>query len=312
MREGNARYRQELVNLDAVATVGPSELVITFRKSVEGIHQRLGEIHLTQDEDREISLLSWVGVAVDRGNVLERNVVDLEEKCSKQGKIIRDLEEQLQEFTRKKEERENLLLERLCQHLNKSKLKTRDQLRLLAKSKVDQPEGMLVAALLLQFSRVHHAKGHCQVEEGPAAHSSLRASASPSTKSRPNKRKVKSETVESGPDSDESAYEKMAVDDREPGTPERADSEDTDGNDDDLNVAPPSGTGQNRAVVPSKTKSPPPRRELPFSRIGGRSTGNDKAVSADVGNGTKEQAVQDGKSNNGNEDDGNDTSDDEL
>ena len=149
MQQGNARNVQELANLDAVATVGRAELVITFRKSVEGIHQRLGEIHLAQDEDQEISLLSWVGVAVDRGNFLERAVVDLEEKYSKQGKIIRDLEKQLEEFTRKKGERENLLLERLSQHLNKSKLKTRDQLRLLAKAKVDQPNGMLAGALLL-------------------------------------------------------------------------------------------------------------------------------------------------------------------
>ena len=153
--EGNARSVQELANLDAVATLGRSELVITFRKSVEGIHQRLGDIHLAQDEDREISLLSWVGVAVDRGNFLERNVVDLEEKCSKQGKIIRDLGNQLQEFTRKKEERENILLERLSQHLNKSKLKIRDQLRLPAKSKADRLQGMLLAALLLRLSMVH-------------------------------------------------------------------------------------------------------------------------------------------------------------
>ena len=104
----------------------------------------------------------------------------------------------------------------------------------------------------------------------------------------------------------------MAVDDREPGTPERADSEDTDGNDDDLNAALPSRTGQSRAVTPSNSKSPPPRRELPFSRIGGRGTGNDKAVIADVGNGTKQQAVHEGNRNHGDENDGNDTSDDEL
>ena len=266
---------------------------------------------MPQDEDQEISLLSWVAVAVDRGNVLERNVVDLEEKCSKQGKVIRDLENQLQEFTKKKEERENLLLERLSQHLNRSKLKIRDQLRLSARSKADQPRGMLVAALLLPVFN-SPSNGSNQAEDDRGAQFPARASASPSTESRTGKRKIKSEAVESEADSDESAYEKMVVDDRGPGTPERADSEDTDGNDDDLNAAPPSGTGKNTAVAPSNATSPPPRRELPFSRIGGRSKGNDKAVSAVVGNGTEEQIVHDGNSNEGHEDDGNDTSDDEL
>jgi len=107
------------------------------------------------------------------------------------------------------------------------------------------------------------------------------ASAAPSS-SRPNKRKQKSEVVSS--DSEDSGFEKMAVD--EPGlvTPDKSDLDATEDEDDDLDTTSPpkkSGIGNKGKVIETakadtKPDEPPPRRELPFGKIGGR--GQEKAA----------------------------------
>ena len=138
----------DLANLDAVVTILQSKLVIVIRKNIEGIHQRLGEIPLARDEDQAIELLSWVGVAVERGNSLEREVVDFEENCAKQEERIKKLEIQVENMISDKDKNENLILERFRELLTRSKLKIRDQQRLLATSKVDASRGSLENAVL--------------------------------------------------------------------------------------------------------------------------------------------------------------------
>lgn len=116
----------------------------------------------------------------------------------------------------------------------------------------------------------------------------IRASRSPSapaapTSSRPNKRKHNSEVVSS--DSEDSGFEKMAVDKPELATPEKSDLDATEDEDDDLDTTSPpkkSGIGNKGKVIETakadtKPDEPPPRRELPFGKIGGR--GREKASS---------------------------------
>ena len=149
-------------------------------------------------------------------------------------------------------------------------------------------------------------------EEIQTARSTLGPSSEVPFKSRTNKRKVKPESATKASDSEDSSFQKVATDEGEPGTPERSDNSATD-NDDDLDAAtrPETDREQNKAVAPSKTTSPPPRRELPFGRSGGRVMGEAGEGMARSDDGTKVQPADSGNGDHENDED-DETSDDEL
>ena len=128
-------------HLEIVASISGDMLVIVFRKNISGIHQRLGEISLSQSDDQEIDTIAWVSTAVRRANALEKNVLDLQAKYEEQGEIMRKLETQLEDLINAKKEHENALLEKFRELLNMKKLKIRDQQRLLAAAKVSADTG---------------------------------------------------------------------------------------------------------------------------------------------------------------------------
>ena len=127
--------------LEVVASVSGDKLVIVFRKNISGIHQRLGEISLSQDDDQEIDTIAWVATAVARANALEKDVQDLQAKYEEQGDIIKKLRSQLDDFTKAKKDHEDALLEKFRELLNTKKLKIRNQQRLLATAKVNPETG---------------------------------------------------------------------------------------------------------------------------------------------------------------------------
>lgn len=127
--------------LEVVASVSGDKLVIVFRKNISGIHQRLGEISLSQDDDQEIDTIAWVATAVIRANALEKDVRDLQAKYEEQGDIIKNLRTQLDDFTKAKKNHEDALLEKFRELLNTKKLKIRNQQRLLATAKVNPETG---------------------------------------------------------------------------------------------------------------------------------------------------------------------------
>lgn len=127
--------------LEVVASVSGDKLVIVFRKNISGIHQRLGEISLSPDDDQEIDTIAWVATAVARANALEKDVQDLQAKYEEQGDIIEKLRSQLDDFTKAKKDHEDALLEKFRELLNTKKLKIRNQQRLLATAKVNPETG---------------------------------------------------------------------------------------------------------------------------------------------------------------------------
>ncbi|MCJ1244309.1 hypothetical protein MMC30_001507 [Trapelia coarctata] len=288
--------------LEVVASVSGDKLIVLFRKSISGIHQRLGEISLSQDNDQEIDTIAWVSTAVGRANALEKDVINLQAKYEEQGETMKKLENQLEDLIKAKKEHEKALLEQFRELLNMKKLKIRDQQRLLATAKVN----------------VDTAK-HVRAARSPSA------SAAPAS-SRPSKRKQNCEVISSPSDSEDSGFEKMAV--GEPGlaTPDKSDLDATEDEDEDLDATSHprptmSGVGNKGRVIETakadtKPDEPPPRRELPFAKIGGK--GKEKAEPlAEEEDEVEEEAAgtNGGKTENAEaemEEDDDETSDDEL
>ena len=141
--------------------------------------------------------------------------------------------------------------------------------------------------------------------------SSIPSTAAPS---RPNKRKAKAEPIEPSSDSEESGFGKMEIDEGRV-TPEKSDLDATEDDDDDLDNEGPvqpveRGIGRKGKVMEAEDADrgmdePPPRRELPFGKFGGRKLANQSSVTVEKGKDT-DVPIKLGSDNNS------DTSDDEL
>lgn len=126
-----------LEKLEVLASLAGDQLSLIFRNKISGITQKLGEIVFKKDEDQELDIVGWAGMAVERSNGLDREFQDLISKHDEQSKKIEKLNKQLEEFIKAKIQHENSLLQNFRELLNTKKLKIRDQQRLLAGAKVD-------------------------------------------------------------------------------------------------------------------------------------------------------------------------------
>ncbi|KAL9121125.1 MAG: hypothetical protein Q9187_002321 [Circinaria calcarea] len=196
--EGAARVT--LGSIEVVATIDEGQIIVAVRRNISGITQRLGEIVLKKDEDQEIDTITWVATAVARSQALEQEADDLRAMVKEQGELVRALNKQLEDLGRLKTDHENALLYKFRELLNAKKLKIRNQQRLLATAKVNQ-------------------------SKGSSPQSALHGS---------NKRKPTSDPSRSTTDSEDAAFGDMKidtrtpspeVDDANPGSPEKSDSE---------------------------------------------------------------------------------------
>ena len=135
--------KESLENLETIASVSSNRdrIVLTIRKSISGVHQRLGEISLEKDESHELDILSWVSTAVARTASVEQTLLALQAKHDERGRAMENLSSQLEELVKARDSDEKTLLARFCESLNFKKLKVRDQQRLLATAKVDRSRG---------------------------------------------------------------------------------------------------------------------------------------------------------------------------
>ncbi|KAF4222096.1 hypothetical protein CNMCM8980_001327 [Aspergillus fumigatiaffinis] len=113
------------------------ELVITIRKRVQSITQRLGSVTLRQDDEQAIQLFDWSGAAVARADALAERLSTLTDRYRAAENAIQRLNQQLEEFMSAKTQHDELLMANFVQLLNEKKLKIRNQQRLLASAKVD-------------------------------------------------------------------------------------------------------------------------------------------------------------------------------
>ncbi|KAK5788487.1 hypothetical protein VI817_009445 [Penicillium citrinum] len=235
--------------LEATATVKESEedgeIIITIRKRVQDITQRLGAIVLKQG-DETIELFEWAGTAAARTGTLEKQVTSLTNRYQEAEDKVQTLNQQLEDLLQAKIQQENQMMSNFTQLLNEKKLKIRNQQRLLASSNAD-----------------------------PAKLSEIQASfikPEDNDSTRPSKRSYNSDTEDS------EGFEPMEIDNRKP-SKESNDSDEEiedhqstpphDGNtttDDESEEEPVQRTDFKRPSP--KEEAPPPRRELPFTRRG--------------------------------------------
>ncbi|KAE8335591.1 hypothetical protein BDV24DRAFT_143552 [Aspergillus arachidicola] len=117
------------------------ELVITIRKRIQTITQRLGSVTLRQDDQQAIQLFDWAGIATLRAYTIEERFASLLARYRSAENTIRQLNKQLEEFVSAKTQHEEQLVVNFVQLLNEKKLKIRNQQRLLASAKVDREKG---------------------------------------------------------------------------------------------------------------------------------------------------------------------------
>ncbi|KAJ5906271.1 uncharacterized protein N7473_003187 [Penicillium subrubescens] len=243
------------------------EIVITIRKRVQDITQRLGSLVLKQDEDQEIALFEWTGLAAAKADALHSQVTSLTDRYRTAEDTIAKLTQQLADLMQAKSQHENQMVVNFAQLLNEKKLKIRNQQRLLASAAADPTK---VAEI--QAATVKHE----------------------ATSSQPTTKRRAADTLADEDESDDgfermdvdrkaadvqAAYAQETEDEEERGTPQPL--EDGEGNtttDDEDEEVP--ATSQRsvpeRAKVrtserqaPAKEAAPaPPRRELPFTRRG--------------------------------------------
>ncbi|KAL4915568.1 hypothetical protein BDW62DRAFT_121351 [Aspergillus aurantiobrunneus] len=266
LQEEPAKDSELLTGIITSASINGSgnddrELVMTVRKKIQTITQKLGSLNLPQNNKQSIELFEWSNLAITRADIIEQRFNSLLVSFRTAENTINLLNKQLEEFISSKNQHEQQLISDFVQLLNEKKLKIRNQQRLLACAKVDpQKVSIMQAATASDVSR-------------------------PDMKGRKSKRPA--ETIVDETDS-EDGFEKMetdklkqqahndadeATDDEGRSTPQPLEDEDKTASDDEESAPSLKGSHpqrrDRRRQGPSEqviARSTPPRRELPFVR----------------------------------------------
>ncbi|KAL8965786.1 MAG: hypothetical protein Q9197_006330 [Variospora fuerteventurae] len=255
--------------IQLVAYISSSKLTITFRNSISGIHQKLGELSLPADPDTNINLFDWTSTATARAETAQAEADDLQRQLTTQTATVKQLQQQLEELIQAKKDHEDTLLQKFCILLNEKKAKIRDQQRILATAKPDP-----VTLKEVQKARQLHATAAGRDPE-PSRKGKRKASASAGAAA----------SDEDDDEDDDDGFEDRAakVEDEGPDseavTPEHSDLDATEDEEveeeeaDGKDLAPVSAKGKaieaagtNGGVGAVENMELPPRRELPFQK----------------------------------------------
>ncbi|KAK0740654.1 hypothetical protein B0T18DRAFT_213661 [Schizothecium vesticola] len=109
-------------------------LLLTIRRRVAGINQRLGILTLpvSSSSEDEVQLFEWCNLLALERTTLQSAAAASASRAQEQDAQIAELRAQLVELTDAKKKREAELLEKFCALLNEKKVKIREQQRMLA------------------------------------------------------------------------------------------------------------------------------------------------------------------------------------
>ncbi|EAA66843.1 hypothetical protein AN9412.2 [Aspergillus nidulans FGSC A4] len=259
-----------LTDVEASASVNATgeddkELVITIRKRIQTITQKLGSLTLQQDEEQDIELFDWTNLAVTRADILEQRFNSLLDRFRTAESTIKLLNKQLEEFISSKNQHEQQLFSGIVQLLNEKKLKIRNQQRLLASAKVD-PERLskVQAAAFTDNSRPKPKGAKGGRQKRPAA-----TLADESSDDGFEKMSVEDcENVSQGADeetADEGRSTPEPLED-ESGTTAAAADDDVVESALSTSRSQRGDSGSQGPLAQATANSPPPRRELPFAK----------------------------------------------
>ncbi|KAM0427039.1 hypothetical protein ACHAPT_007937 [Fusarium lateritium] len=271
-----ALFQQEPVpDIQATATVQSDKSIsITIRKEIQGITQRLGALTLNYDPDEAIELFEWCGVAVETSAASKQAVADLTVKSSESEAAVAQLQSQLEELIKAKDEDETALLRKFRDLLNEKKVKIREHQQVLASTSFNAS----MPGHSQPSPSVEPKVEEPQVKQPRAKQSRVKQPKKPARqagKSRASKRKAPaSKRVEESEEEDVEPMDvdiKQEPDDTDPGnTTEATASVSSDGEDE---AGALSSSSQQKAVsdsaprekTPPQDSQPPPRRALPFA-----------------------------------------------
>ncbi|EFW22848.1 hypothetical protein D8B26_006418 [Coccidioides posadasii str. Silveira] len=285
--EGALKSDDWAAGLETIATVrsmgdedeedGNKEVVITLRKRIDAITQRLGSITLKQDDDQAIQLFDWSGIAVARANSLSQEIVSLNAKYRDAENTINQLNSQLEELIQAKKEHDDQLVAKFAQLLNEKKLKIRNQQRLLAAAKIDPTKAAELEA----------AEAEKKPRKADVSRKSKRKAQAPPSDSESedafDTMDVDTKDNDAANNQEEKAQEdETATESDRPSTPDPLEDEETASEDEQPEVPAPVPSKSKERTAPNDNKggkssapwtqepasSPPPRRELPFTRRG--------------------------------------------
>ncbi|BCS27501.1 uncharacterized protein APUU_60549S [Aspergillus puulaauensis] len=263
LQDETTKTTEPSMGIEASATIndsgdGHKALVIAARKRIQTITQKLGSLSLQQNDEQGIELFDWSNLAVTRADILEQRFNSLLDRFRTAEDTIALLNKQLEEFISLKTVHDQQLISDFAQLLNEKKLKIRNQQRLLASAQVDTEKISTMQTATATDDPWPNVKGR-----------------------RP---KRPAETTRDESDDDE-GFEKMDADKLKPQVGKVADEETDDGgtstprpfedddnatSDEDFDSSAKGPQQRNRRSQglheQAVAKSPPPRRELPFSR----------------------------------------------
>ncbi|KAI4258737.1 MAG: hypothetical protein L6R42_004924 [Xanthoria sp. 1 TBL-2021] len=259
----------DVKDFEIVASISNSKLTVTFRKSISGIHLKLGELSLSKIADAGINVLDWANTAILRAESLEAEAHTLQHKLAEQTGFAQKLNLQLEELIQAKKEHEDTFLQKCALLINEKKGKIRDQYRLLATAKVDPKKLRAVQAARRPGSPSRQSSG-------PSAKGKRKASALASSDDGEDDgfedQRIKAEEVEEEqqPDSEDVTPEHSDLDETE---------DEVDGAEFDSVPVPSTGEGKvtekpevaggaSRSGVLNGARDVdlPPRREPPFMK----------------------------------------------
>ncbi|KAL8703913.1 MAG: hypothetical protein Q9201_002925 [Fulgogasparrea decipioides] len=290
-------------NLELVAYISSTALTITLRKSISGIHQKLGDLSLPASPDTDINVIDWCHTAILRADTLDTQTRTLQQELASQTATVKKLRAQLEDLILAKKEHEEQLLQKCAVLINEKKAKIRDQLRLLKTAKPDPRK-------VQEAQRVRQVSDNSR--RSPKASRSGKRKASRSASGSDNEDEDGGFDVSRDVKVDEDEEEQR---DSEEVTPQHSDLDETDdefsGGDEDAVPTPSTAKGK-MLEKPEVNGGPkvldgldededvdlPPRRELPFQE----EKANGGQATADGG--------RDGDTNMNDDDD--ETDDDEL
>ncbi|OKL58780.1 hypothetical protein UA08_05820 [Talaromyces atroroseus] len=254
---------------------GNNELVISIRRRIDSITQRVASITLYQNDDQTIELFEWMGLTLSLTDRLSQQLATLTSQLSTAEQSMRDLKSSLEDLTAAKKEHENRLISNFALVLNEKKRKIRNQQRLLEAAKVD-PE---------KVRELQEAIRHDQVQ-----------------KSRQNKRKAAQKDQVDEDSDEEDDFEKMDIDkpkarkpageekeeefeendedEERPETPQPLEEEGETESEAESQVEEDTKPDKRPNLANNAAEPPPPKRDLPFLRR--TKNDNDKKIHGDV------------------------------
>ncbi|OJJ69276.1 hypothetical protein ASPBRDRAFT_45576 [Aspergillus brasiliensis CBS 101740] len=239
-----------------------NQLVLTIRRRIQTITQRLGSIALKQDDEQAIHLFDWSAVAVARADMLEQRLSRLQQHNREAESTIEQLNKQIEDFTNAKSHHEEQIMTNFTQILNQKKLKIRNQQRLLASANIDMDDASKDRAASSEVgARVRslkHAKRPIVETSDDDAESNNGLERLDQTKhqSSPGRMTDTDDEPNSTPQPMEDA-DLNDTTDEDPSTASDVDQEEREQRNKE---------GEPHHPPKMQRQSPPPRRELPFTR----------------------------------------------